>query len=221
MPAPEPDTPAGREVPATGNTANAAARPAITGPEASAPMSTPAPDIMNAAEPGNIAPDANVPPTAPSAAPTVSATTSQINVITLPTVKAFTVTATAPVPAAPLPQAEVPVEEARVEARVEILAEARAVLDQAAEILAEGHPPHILIMHSVDATIFVLKMRAILPLIPEDAKLPEALFIFLCAYQTGEAMAPILDMNAVIKNSSKKAPGWEPFAFVFMTYFLY
>ena len=94
--APEPDIPAGREVPATPNTANAAARPAITGPEASAPMSTPAPDIMNAAEPGNIAKAANALRTAPSAAPTASATTSPINVITLPTVKAFTVTATVP-----------------------------------------------------------------------------------------------------------------------------
>ena len=105
MPAPEPDTPAGREVPATENTANAAARPAITGPEASAPMSTPAPDITNAAEPGNIAKAANVLRTAPSAAPTVSATTSPINAHHLLPATAFTVTATVPAPAVLLPQA--------------------------------------------------------------------------------------------------------------------
>ena len=90
MPAPEPDTPAGREVPATGNTVNAAARPAITGPEASAPMSTPAPDIMNAAEPGNIAKAANALRTAPSAAPTASATTSQTPATVPQTATAFT-----------------------------------------------------------------------------------------------------------------------------------
>ena len=105
MPAPEPDTPAGREVPATENTANAAARPAITGPEASAPMSTPAPDITNAAEPGNIAKAANVLRTAPSAAPTASVTTSPINAHHLLPATAFTVTAIVPAPAVLLPQA--------------------------------------------------------------------------------------------------------------------
>ena len=119
MPAPEPDTPEDREVPAAENIQNAAARQVMNGREASAPMSTLAPDIMNAAEPGNIVKAANVLQTAPSAAPTASATTSQTPATVPQTVTAFTVTATVPALAAPLPPVEIPVEEILVEVRVE------------------------------------------------------------------------------------------------------